>query len=47
MNVQLAIVVVAAIISVIYVVRRVINEWRNTHRDGCNSCPTTKNRPLK
>lgn len=42
MNVQLAIVIFAAAASVIYVVRRMINDWRHTQSGGCTSCPIAK-----
>lgn len=45
MNYQLVIVVIVAVVSAIYVVRRMINDWRRTHNDGCNSCPVNKLRP--
>ena len=45
MNYQLIIVAIALVVSVIYVVRRLINDWRHTHNDGCNSCPSNKLRP--
>lgn len=45
MNYQMVIVVIAAVVSVIYVVRRVINDWRNTQSSGCTSCPVNKTEP--
>lgn len=45
MNYQLAIVVIAVVVSVFYVVRRMVNDWRHTHSAGCNSCPIAKFRP--
>lgn len=45
MNLQLIIVIIAAVVSVVYIAHRMIKDWRRTHNDGCNSCPVSKTRP--